>query len=55
MGMITRQDLECKMNNKTTNTLNHNKKRPVRHIKNPFLKLMNWIGNARKSDMVCKG
>jgi len=30
------------------------KKRGLLHIKNPFLKLMEWIGNAQKGKSVCK-
>jgi len=33
---------------------NHEKKRRLQKIKSPFVKLMSWIGNAQKGNVVCK-
>ena len=33
---------------------NYEKKERLRKIKNPFVKLMSWIGNAQKGKAVCK-
>lgn len=33
---------------------NYEKKKRLRKIKAPFVKLMSWIGNAQKGKAVCK-
>jgi len=33
---------------------NYEKKRRLQKIKSPFVKLMSWIGNAQKGNVVCK-
>jgi hypothetical protein len=33
---------------------NYEKKQHLQKIKNPFVKLMSWIGNAQKGKVVCK-
>jgi hypothetical protein len=33
---------------------NYGKKQRLQKIKSPFVKLMSWIGNAQKGNVVCK-
>jgi hypothetical protein len=54
MGVIMLPDLAFRMNKNSTSRLSHNKKRSLQNIKNPFLRLMKWIENARNSSTVCK-
>ena len=44
-----------RMNKKTEKNIDRYKKPALQHIINPFLKLMQWVGKARKSNMVCNG
>lgn len=49
MDVKLKQKLIMKMK-----TENNDNKRRLHHIKNPFTKLMEWIGNAQKGKSVCK-
>jgi hypothetical protein len=57
MGVIiyASGNLAYRMNKKSAKNIDHPKKTAVQNIKNPFLRLMKWIENARKSDTDCKG
>jgi hypothetical protein len=42
------------MNKKTVKNIDHHKKPAAQNIRNPFLRLMKWIGSVHTNNTVCK-